>query len=71
MNNNNISTKLRELRMKKGLSQTKVAKDLGIPLTTYNAYETGQNIPRDETKIKIAEYYNRSVQFIFYAKDTH
>lgn len=62
---------LRALREKKGLSQTEVAEALGIPATTYNAYETGQNIPRYEMMFRISEYFGRSVQYIFFQKDTH
>lgn len=71
LENNYIGDNLRYLRKKKNLTQTELAKELGIPTTTYNAYETGQNVPRDEMKRKIANYYNRTVQFIFYTRITH
>ena len=71
MSNKEIGETLRTLRKKKGVTQTQVAKDLGIPLTTYNAYETGQNVPRHELMLKIANYYDRTVQFIFFRNDTH
>lgn len=71
MDNNYIGDNLRYLRKKKGVTQTEVAKALGIPTTTYNAYETGQNVPRDEVKLKIASYFNRTVQFIFFNRITH
>jgi len=68
---NYIADNLRYLRKRKGVTQTEVAKALGIPTTTYNAYETGQNVPRDEMKLKIADYFDRSVQFIFFKRITH
>ena len=34
-------------------------------------YEQGERIPRDDIKIKIASYYNRTVDFIFFAKIEH
>lgn len=71
MDNNYIGENLRYLRKKKGVTQTEVAKALGIPTTTYNAYETGQNVPRDEVKLMIANYFNRTVQFIFFNRITH
>lgn len=71
LDNNYIGDNLRYLRKKKGVTQTEVAKALGIPTTTYNAYETGQNVPRDEVKLKIASYFNRTVQFIFFNRITH
>ena len=71
MDNNYIGDNLRYLRSKKGVTQTEVAKAVGIPVTTYNAYETGQNVPRDEVKLRIANYFNRTVQFIFFNRITH
>lgn len=66
MDNSMIADNLRYLRKKKGVTQTEVARSLGVPVSTYNAYETGQNVPRDPMKQKIANYYSRSVQFIFF-----
>ena len=58
--------KLRKLRGSK--SQENVAKDLGISLSALAMYETEQRMPRDEIKVKLANYYNRTVQFIFFSK---
>ena len=35
--------------------------------TALAMYETGARIPRDETKRKIAQYYEKTVEEIFYA----
>lgn len=56
--------KMRTLRGDK--SQEQVAEALGIPVSTYASYEQGVRIPRDSMKRKIADYYNRTVQFIFF-----
>ena len=69
--NNYIKDNLKILRERKGLTQTAVAKALGVGTTTYNAWETGQNIPRDEMKVKIAEFYGLSVGYIFFKPITH
>ena len=66
MSDNYIGDNLRYLRKKKGVTQTELAKTLGIPTSTYNAWERGQNIPRDKMKQRLANYYSRSVQFIFF-----
>ena len=71
MKDNYIAENLRELRRRKGVTQREVAKALGIPATTYNAYETGQNVPRDPVKVAIANYYGKTVQYIFFKKITH
>lgn len=61
-----IGMKLRALRGSK--SQQKVADDLGITKSALSMYERNQRVPRDEIKVRIAEYYNVSVSEIFYAK---
>lgn len=68
---NYIKDNLKLLRERKGLTQTAVSKALGVGVTTYNAWETGQNIPRDEMKVKIAEFYGLSVGYIFFKPITH
>ena len=56
--------KLVELRGDK--TQEEVAEDLGIATSTLAMYETEKRIPRDYIKIKIANYYNRTVGEIFF-----
>ena len=63
MNRQEIAKTLIRLRGKR--TQEEIAKKLGISPSAYAMYETGQRIPRDEVKIKIAKLYNRSVQYIF------
>lgn len=60
----NIAEKLIELRGKK--SREEVAKALGLSISAISMYENGERIPRDSIKIKIANYYNKSVQEIFF-----
>ena len=71
VDNTIIADNLRYLRKKKGVTQTEVAKSLGIPVSTYNSYELGHYTPKDKTKQKIANYFGRSVQFIFFKDITH
>lgn len=59
--------KLYTLRKKKGETQAEVAKNLGISKSAYNMYETGKRTPSDNVKRKIAEHFNRTVQFIFFS----
>lgn len=47
--------------------QEKVAKEVGISVSALSMYEQGNRIPRDEIKIKLANYYGRTVQEIFFA----
>ncbi|MFI3171406.1 MAG: helix-turn-helix transcriptional regulator [Eubacteriales bacterium] len=56
--------KLIELRGEK--SQSVVAEAIGIATSTLGMYETEQRIPRDAIKIALANYYNTTVQNIFF-----
>lgn len=56
--------KLRKLRGSR--TQEEVASAVGISRTALCQYENGTRVPRDAVKIKLAEYYKRSVNYIFY-----
>lgn len=46
-------------------SQEEVAKALGISISALSMYEQGNRIPRDEVKIRMAEYYGISIEALF------
>lgn len=50
-------------------TQEEVAKALEISNSALSAYEQGERTPRDEVKIRIAKYYGKSVQDIFFANE--
>lgn len=56
--------KLRELRGDR--TQQEVAQALGISKSALAMYEQDKRTPRDEVKIKLARFYGKTVQFIFY-----
>ena len=43
-----------------------VAQAVGITVSAVSMYENGQRIPRDEIKVKLADYYHTTVQALFY-----
>lgn len=43
-----------------------VAAAIGVSLSAISMYENGERVPRDETKIKLAEYYGTTVQDLFF-----
>lgn len=43
-----------------------VASAIGVSLSAIAMYENGERIPRDEIKIKLAEFYNKTVQELFF-----
>lgn len=59
-----IAEKLVELRGKR--SREEVAKAIGVSISAISMYENGERIPRDDIKINIARYYNKTVQEIFF-----
>lgn len=52
---------LKQLREAKGVSQAMVARELNISRQTYNNYELGKREADYETLLKLAEYFNTSV----------
>ena len=59
-----IEEKLKKLRG--GKKSKDVAKAIGITISALSNYENDYRIPRDETKRKIAKYYKKSVEEIFF-----
>lgn len=56
--------RLRALREDHDLTQTKLAKILEMSQTGYSKYETGENDIPTAILIKLARYYNTSVDFL-------
>ena len=65
MNRDIIANRLVSLRGRR--SQEEVANAIGISSSALSMYENGERIPRDEIKIKLAEYYETSVEQIFFS----
>lgn len=61
--------KLKELRGDK--TQTEAAAEIGITKSALAMYERNERVPRDEVKVKIANYYGVSVTFLFFNGDEH
>ena len=59
-----LAARLKELRIKKELPQLMVALDLGIARSTYACYETAKNEPDIFTLIKIADYFEVSLDYL-------
>ena len=66
MDVSDITRKLIEARGER--SQSSVAKDLGIGVSSLCMYETGERIPRDEIKERIARYYGSTVGALFFGE---
>ncbi len=56
--------KLREIRKKYGISQLKLALELNTSQNTISRYETGDREPGITELIKIADYFNVSIDYL-------
>ena len=56
--------RLREIRRAKGISQLKLAMDLNTSQNTISRYETGEREPGINELVKIADYFNVSVDYL-------
>lgn len=60
---------LKELRGDR--SQETMAKELHITKSSLAMYERNERVPRDEVKIRIANYFGKTVQEIFFNCNEH
>lgn len=61
--------RLKEIRKSKGISQLKMAMDLNTNQNTISRYETGEREPGIVELIKIADYFNISVDYLLERTD--
>ena len=61
--------RLKELRQEKGISQLKLAMDLSMNQNTISRYETGEREADYKTLIKIADYFNVSIDYLLERTD--
>lgn len=56
--------RIKELRLERKLNMRETARQLGIPYTTYVNYEKGTREPNLEMLIKLADFFNVSVDYL-------
>ena len=61
-----MKNRFRDLREDMDLNQTAVAKMLGMSQTGYSKYETLENDIPTDILIKLADFYNVSIDYIVY-----
>lgn len=66
-----IGSKLKDLRQDKNKTIDEASHDMHISQSALCMYEIGKRIPRDEIKIRIAEYYGVPVESIFFPRKQH
>ena len=60
----NFATRLGELRRARKISQTQLAKELGITSSAISMYECGKREPSFETEELIADYFNVDLDYL-------
>ena len=62
--NKKFSDNLRKLRSDRGVTQSELAKAIGVSPSTVGMYETGEREPNFDTEEKIADYFNVSLDYL-------
>lgn len=61
----------RLLKLRGDTPREKVSKEVGISVSAVAMYENGERIPRDDIKVRLAIFYHRTVQEIFFDEQCH
>lgn len=61
-----IGQRLLQLRNNLNKTRKDVAEACGISVPALTMYEIGERIPRDEIKIRLSNYYKKSITSIFF-----
>jgi len=61
-----VVNRLRELRQEAGLTQEQLAADLDVTRHTILALEVGRYVPSIELALRLAAYFNRPLESIFW-----
>lgn len=61
---NNFALTLKNLRVQRGMSQSDLARLLGVARTTVSSYENGSRNPDNETLIRIATCFQVSLDYL-------
>lgn len=56
----------RLIRARGNRRRDEVARAVGVSVSAIAMYENGERIPRDKTKIRLADYYGTTVQQLFF-----
>lgn len=61
---NKLANRIKKLREEKKLTQKELANIINISNTTLSQYESGQRMPNDIIKIKLADFFNVSLDYL-------
>lgn len=66
MNAKIIGDRIKKLREAQNISRDELIEAVGISASALSMYETGQRIPRDEIKLRIARFLNTTIEALFF-----
>ena len=59
-----LSDRLETIKKERHLLQKNIAKDVGVALRTYQYYESGERRPDSDMLLRLAEYFDVSVDYL-------
>lgn len=65
----NMQNRLKELRKRRGYSQISLQMQTGIEQSLLSKFENGERIPPTETLLRLADFYNVSIDYILCRTD--
>ncbi len=69
MNRDEMGIRLKKLRGERTQEEVALANDISI--SALAMYESGKRVPRDEVKIRLANYYKVSINSLFFGQNSH
>ena len=64
-----VDMRLKELRKRRGLSQLRLAMELGMNQNSISRYESGEREADYQTLIQLADYFNVSIDYLLERTD--
>lgn len=64
-----VKTRLKELRKTRGYTQVSLQMQTGIEQALLSKFENGERVPPTETLVRLAEFYNVSIDYILCRTD--
>ena len=61
-----MKNRLKELRKTRGYTQISLQMQTGIEQALLSKFENGERVPPTETLVRLAEFYNVSIDYILY-----
>jgi transcriptional regulator with XRE-family HTH domain len=60
-----LADRIRKLRTDLGITQVRMAQDFGVRQSTLTRYELNANVPNPEMCVRIADYFDVSLDYLF------